>query len=293
VTEDLDPAALRSLAPEPFAAWDIVVAAARTAVNPARRRALATVVAQLLGGDSSRGLDWRSSSDVDDGNRVALEFAEQFVLDVSTLRADQRSAAMATLGADAFPFVQALYVSDFDTRMRLAWEQLFGTEPGQDVTTTIDLWSALETFMSSVARLTHLDPLTTEIVRLRGARAHNCRLCKSLRNVRAANDGAGETVYDEIDHYETSSLSEPHRAALRMVDAILWQPAVQPADLRGSVRASFSDAELVELVLDVARNAANKIAVAFGADEPNVTEGLEFYDIDPSGELVYGLTPDR
>lgn len=293
MTGDLDPAALRSLAPEPFAAWDVVVAAARTAVTPERGRAITALVAALLDGRASRAVDRRSSPDADDVDATVLGFAEQFVLDVSSIGDDQRSAAMAALGADAFPFVQALYVADLGTRMRLAWEQLFGTDPGEDVSTTVDLWTALETFMSSVARLGTLDPLTTEIVRLRGARAHNCRLCKSLRNVRAANDGADETLYDEIDHYETSSLSERQRAALRVVDAMVWQPAAHPATLRDEVRGSFTDAEVVEVVLDVARNAANKIAVAFAADAPHVADGLEFYDIDSRGELVYGLTPDR
>ena len=73
---------------------------------------------------------------------------------------------------------------------------------------------------------------------------------------------------------------------------MLWQPCSYPDDLGPAVRAEFSDAEAVELVLDIARNAANKIAVAFGADEAHVTEGLEFYDIDERGELVYGLTPN-
>ena len=118
--------------------------------------------------------------------------------------------------------------------------------------------------MHSVARLDALDPLTTEIVRLRGARAHNCRLCRSLRNVRAANDGADESVYDQIDHHETSSLAPRHRVALRLVDAILWQPAAHPAGLRDDVRAAFTDRETVEIVLDVARNAANKIAGRVG-----------------------------
>jgi alkylhydroperoxidase family enzyme len=293
VTEDLDPAALRSLAPEPFAAWDVVVAAVRTAVTPERGRALGALVAALLDGGASGGVDGRPSPATDDVDPAVLAFAEQFVLDVSSLGDDQRSTAMAALGADAFPFVQALYVADLGTRMHLAWEQLFGTDPGEDVSTTVDLWTALETFMASVARLSALDPLTTEIVRLRGARAHNCRLCKSLRNVRAANDGADEQLYDEIDHYEASSLSERHRAALRVVDAMVWQPAAHPATLRDEVRASFTDVEVVELVLDVARNAANKIAVAFAADAPHVDDGLEFYDIDPRGELVYGLMPER
>ena len=55
-------------------------------------------------------------------------------------------------------------------------------------------------------------------------------------------------------------------------------------------REHLSPAELVELVLDIMRNAANKIAVAFGADNAHVTEGVEYYDTDANGDLVYGLT---
>lgn len=65
-----------------------------------------------------------------------------------------------------------------------------------------------------------------------------------------------------------------------------------PAGLAGRLRGSFSPDEALELVLDVVRNAANKIAVAFGADQPHVADGVEYYDIDPgSGDLVYGLPP--
>ncbi len=42
-----------------------------------------------------------------------------------------------------------------------------------------------------VARLKSLDPVTTEVVRLRGgAVAHNCRLCKSLREGNASTPAA-------------------------------------------------------------------------------------------------------
>ena len=248
------------------------------------------LVASLLGVGQGVDVEWRDSESLDAGERAVLELVEQFVVDVSACTDEQRSAAMAALGADAFPVVQVLYVTDFGIRMRAAWDQIFGCQPDVQSGRGADLWPALESFMSAVARLDALDPLTTEIVRLRGARAHNCRLCKSLRNVRAANDGTDETVYDQIDHYETSELSSRHQTALRLVDAMLWQPCAYPPDLGPAVRAEFSDAEAVELVLDIARNAANKIAVAFGADEAHVTDGLEFYDIDDRGELVYGLT---
>jgi alkylhydroperoxidase family enzyme len=145
--------------------------------------------------------------------------------------------------------------------------------------------------MRAVAQLDALDPLTTEIVRLRGARMHQCRLCQSIRNVRAAEAGADESLYDQIDDHERSSLPLRHRQVLRLVDAMLWEPTAFPAGVVDGVRAELTDTELVEVVFDVVRNAANKVAVAFGADDPHVTEGVEFYDIDASGDLVYGLTP--
>jgi hypothetical protein len=71
---------------------------------------------------------------------------------------------------------------------------------------------------------------------------------------------------------------------------MVWQPAARPDGLAADHYGHWSPAELVELVLDVVRNAANKIAVAFGADDPHVTEGLEYYDTDAGGDPVYGLT---
>ena len=41
-------------------------------------------------------------------------------------------------------------------------------------------------------------------------------------------------------------------------------------------------------MLDVMRNSANKVAVAFGADAPNVESGLQLYDIGPDGDMVMG-----
>jgi alkylhydroperoxidase family enzyme len=141
--------------------------------------------------------------------------------------------------------------------------------------------------MRPFARLDSLYPLTTEIGRRRGARAHNCRLCRSIRSVRAARDGADESLYDQIDHYETSALAPRHRVALRLVDAFLWQPLAYPADLSADVAASFTEAETVELVLDIVRNAANKIAVLFKADAPHVADGIELYDLSDDGDVVY------
>ncbi len=278
---------LRSLAPDAFEAYDVVRATADH--RDAQLVALArSSVAAVFGHDDV----------LDEGDRDAASwrFAEQFVIDVGAMTERARAGALGALGQDAFEFTQLLYVFDWDTRLCAAVRQLFDEDPFETATTVEpadSLWVALETMFRTVARRCALDPLTTELVRLRGARAHNCRLCKSLRNVEPANAGIDERVYDQLDHYETSALDERHKVALRLTDALLWQPLTFPAGLAASVRRSWSDEETVELLFDVARNAANKIAVALGADAPHVEDGIEYFGTDDDGELRYGLTPAR
>jgi alkylhydroperoxidase family enzyme len=306
---------LRELAPEPFDAFDAVLAALPSAAprRPAelsRRR-----IAMLLDGaqDAVPPLDvlpvdhleslssWPTSLHYDAVDRAVLELTEQFVIDVRGITEDQRTRCLGDLGDLAFGVVQSVYVMDHGLRVRAALRQLFGVPGGAagDVGGTrtadgaTDLWGALDEWMRAVARLRSLDPSTTELIRLRGARVHDCRLCRSLRNVRAVRSGADEGWFDQVDDYERSSLSERHKVALRLTDAMLWTPTAYPAALVEQVHAQFAPEESLEIVFDVARNAANKIAVTFGADQANVTEGVEYYDIDESGELVYGLDPDE
>ncbi len=282
-----DPAAL---APTPIAAWSRALGLTTAAGDADAVRSLAALV-----GDELRittpdlAIDPGAARPADLLVAVA-RFGAQFVVDVSGVDAELRDAAMASLGAAAFPTVQALYVLDLGTRVNVAFRSLFDTtvptgvaEPGAD------LWSTLEDFMRAVALLDAVDPVTTEVVRLRGARAHNCRLCQSLRNVTAVRSGAGEDLVAALDG-NVDELSPRHRLALRLVDTMVWSPGAWPDDLAAALRAEFSESQLVELVLDVARNSANKIAVAFGADDPHVTEGVEYYDVDPNGDLAYGLT---
>ena len=227
---------------------------------------------------------------------AAARFAEQMTADVSALTGDQRKAALSELGPAALPFVQAVWVCDVGTRARRAFGQLLddpylddpmadGPSAGEDP------WQAQQSFIWEVARLTSLDPVTSELVRLRGARAHRCRLCQSLRS-RTAVQAAGGVELFELEDHEHGELTERQRTALALVDAFIWQPMAWPEYLAGELRSLFSSAEVIELVLDVMRNSANKIAVALAADAPHVTEGVEYYDIDHStGELSYGLPP--
>lgn len=232
-----------------------------------------------------------AQGEADDDPELA-EFAEQFAVDVSGISAEQRAAFMSALGDKAFRMVGLIFVADFVPRVRAGLTAL-GFAPVVEPlvwdrdTDPLDL--LLNQFVPTVGALRGLDSVTTEVVRLRGAVAHNCRLCKSLREGAALDAGGTESMYSDIEQYEGSSLlSARHKAALRYVDALIWTPSAIDADVVAGVREHFSDAEAMELTLDVMRNAANKIAVSLGADAARVEEGTERYLLGVDGQPVYG-----
>lgn len=228
-----------------------------------------------------------------DAESVVAEFAEQFSVDVSAISDELRARLASVLGESVFRTVVLTFVADFLPRVRAGFEALgvpvlWAAEPTQwdDRSDPADL--LFNDFLPGVARLRALDPVTSEIVRLRGASQHNCRLCKSLREGNALDAGGSESLYAQIDHYETAdALTDRHKAALRYADALIWSPAHMGLEVADGVRAHFSDAAAAELTLDVMRNASNKIAVSLAADAPRVAEGIERYHIDADGQTVF------
>jgi alkylhydroperoxidase family enzyme len=218
---------------------------------------------------------------------MVTEFAEQFSADVSVISDAQRAAFADLLGPKAFGVAMMIFIADFVPRAQAGLSSLGvngGSAPAEWDHKTDPANYLLDEFLPAVGRLRDLDPVTPEIVRLRGARQHNCRICKSLREGAALDAGGTESLYDGIDHYESSELSERHKAALRYVDALIWTPA----SVDGSgLRSHFGEAEAVELTLDVMRNACNKVAVALGADAPRVESGTERYLLGVDGQPVY------
>lgn len=146
-----------------------------------------------------------------------------------------------------------------------------------------DFEVVLERLRGAVTRMRSLDPLTTELMRLRGAAAHNCRKCKSLRNTAALQAGGSEDLYGSIEDFENADLPERHRVALRLTDAIVTRPNDLDAALVADVRRLFSPRQALEMVLDVVCNSSQKIPVTFGFDEARVTEGYELYETAPDG----------
>jgi alkylhydroperoxidase family enzyme len=231
-----------------------------------------------------------------DADAAAAGFAEQFSVDVSMIGDEQRSGLWSALGDNTFNVVVHMYIADFVPRVRAGLENLgvgqqylgwvdgrvawdHGTDPSDAV---------FNDFLPTVARLRDLDAVTSELIRLRGATQHNCRLCKSLRETTALDAGGSETLYGDIEHFEASGLlTDRQKAALRYADALIWSPSHIDRGVAAGVRAHFSDAEAVELTFDVMRNASNKIAVALAGDAPRVEHGTEQYRLDADGQTVF------
>jgi len=228
-----------------------------------------------------------------DAESVVADFAEQFSVDVSMVTDAQRAALTGALGHGAFGAVMQMYLADFLPRVAAGLTALglpvdgISSEPRWDSDTDAsDV--VFNHLLPGIARLRSLDPVITEVVRLRGAVAHQCRLCKSLRDSTALDSGGSESLYDDIERYEDSDLlTDGQKAALRYVDALIWSPSRITPEVAGGVRKYFTAAQSRELTLDVMRNASNKIAVALNADAPRVEQGTALYFIDADGQPVY------
>jgi hypothetical protein len=269
----------RQQAPAAFAAWDQLIDAVASS-TPTELAHQARVIVRASLDPAAPALP-RSH---------AATFAEQMVVDVASMTSDVRVAGLAELGTKAPDFVLAVWTEDMMLRAGTAWREMFGEE-WLPITTSAkaDPWAIHERFLLEVAKLHTLDPVTSELVRLRGARAHACRLCQSRRSV-SAIDMAGRS--DLFDDGDPSGLADGQALALQVVDAFVWQPICWPSGLGEKVVHTLGPTAATELALDLVRNAANKIAVAFGADEPQVERGVEYYDIDAStGELRYDVSP--
>ena len=227
---------------------------------------------------------------------VLAEFAEQFSVDVSTISVELRGRLFKALGDSTIGAVMLTYIADFVPRVRaglealgvgeqyLAWTR--GPIEWDHATDPSDV--VFNDFLPAVGAMRALDPVTSELVRLRGAAQHNCRLCKSVRESRALDAGGSETLYADVEHFEQSKLlDERAKAALRYADALIWTPAHLVADDVVEVRSRFSEVEAGELTFDIMRNASNKIAVSLGGDAPRVESGTETYLLDADGQTVF------
>jgi alkylhydroperoxidase family enzyme len=287
-------APLRELRPEATGLLDVVAATAWATVDPALLAALRERAALLLGHPAGRRID-----PDDEAVRACLDVAEQFVLDVSGIGERERAALQRHLGDRTADVVRALFVVEYALRLELMSERLFGGAgvPGPVPASPAGLRAALDDYSAAVVRGRALDPVLTELVRLRCARTHDCRICRTLRLADARDAGADDAVTDAVDSYETSALDARTKAALRVTDALITQPAGLTPEAVATARALLSPEELAELCLDVSKWSTQKVHVALGTDAPDRLsldeQGVSWFRFDDDGRVAgYSSRPD-
>ncbi len=217
-----------------------------------------------------------------------LQFAEQFAVDVTRIDDGQRDRWSRTFRDAVLDATVVVYAAEWVPRLRSVLDALFGADHWPDVPleTTAHAHGLMDEFLRAVTRLDRVDAVTTELVRLRGARQHGCRVCMSRRSVTALESGADAEIFEDLDDYRRRGLDPAQRAALALTDAMIWTPAdLRPVDVE-AVHAHLTPAQAVEVALDVARNASNKITVSLGIDTPQ-TLGVQLFEVDDAGRLVF------
>lgn len=106
---------------------------------------------------------------------------DQFVFYVPEVNEELRAPVRDGLGEEGLAaFMDAIYVLDQTTRLRLAHGRLFdrasaSSSPTRRGDRRPTLAEANRELHAAAMRLDRIDPVTTEIVRLRAARYHDCK----------------------------------------------------------------------------------------------------------------------
>jgi AhpD family alkylhydroperoxidase len=222
--------------------------------------------------------------------RDTLAFAEQFLIDVGGTTEDARAELIQHFGADgARGVVSAIYVVEFTQRLQMIAARLLDDDapapPAIGSPAFGDMTQAglLTAYQEAVVRSSELDAMTTELVRLRCARTHRCRICQTLRLADARAAGVDEAITAQIDFYEHSDLPDRAKVALRVTDSFITQPDILSGAVAEQARASFAPAELASLCLDITKWSTQKIHVALG------TDGADGLETDDEGVAVFGF----
>ena len=222
--------------------------------------------------------------------RDVLGFTEQFLIDVGGTDATARAGLIEHFGADgARELVSAIYVVEFTQRLQLiaarvldddaSSRALVSPPPVGDASPA----GLLTAYQAAVVRGSTLDPMTTELIRLRCARTHRCRICQTLRLADARAAGVDEVITAQIDFYERSDLPDRAKVALRVTDAFITRPDMLSGTVAEQARMSFEPAELASLCLGITKWSTQKIHVALG------TDGADGLATDDDGVALFGF----
>jgi AhpD family alkylhydroperoxidase len=293
------PAGLSRLRPEACGLLTALNERVWQAGDPVLLELVRVRVAQLIGNPAAARVRFASAASA--AELDVVDFAEQFVIDVGGTTEEMRDGLTARFGADgARALVTAIYVVEFTQRLQLIAARLLddafaavpaGSYAAADyVAADASPAGLLDAYQAAVVRGSALDPVTTELVRLRCARTHHCRICQTLRLADSRAAGVDEDMTAKVDFYERSDLPERAKVALRVTDAFITQPSLLSGAVAGQARASFGPAELASLCLDITKWSTQKIKVALGTDGADrlVTDadGVALFGFDSGGQAT-------
>jgi len=296
------PERLRTRRPEATALLERVSALTNEVVDPLLLGLIRSAVAALIGNDRLITQNTTTTTRTSDADLDCLAFTEQFVIDVSGIDDAHRESLARHVPADRMrAFVTAIYITEFTQRLELMSRALLGDEQADETaeplrTSPIALESpadaglalidALRDYQDAVMRGTDLDPIITEMVRLRCARTHDCRICKTLRLDDARSAGVDESMTAKVDYYERSDLDERIKIALRVTDGFITRPDTLTIERAAEARAEFTPDQLAEIMLDITKWSTQKIHVALG------TDGAERLPIGDAGVSYFAFAED-
>ena len=156
-----------------------------------------------------------------------LGFTEQFSVSVDHISQDQTDALLEHASEQEVFDLRLPYTS---SKWRCACHQslkrcslpgglpMIGSRVSPDVMDASTLPPVYDRFAATVVRQSSVEPMVTELVRLRCAQYHDCRLCGSARLVAAVRAGLSEDMVVMLGDYESTNWCSRWKTALRLTD---------------------------------------------------------------------------
>jgi len=133
-----------------------------------------------------------------------------------------------------------------------------------------------------------LEPVLHELIRLYNAKVQDCQYCQNARQAVAVQAGLDEDMVSALSRFETSSLPEPVKAALRLTAAISTNPGLISDEMWEQAGQHFTEDELVDIVLLSMHTTASKVTITLGLDPGKEASSRLFFPT----EDVYGESPE-
>jgi AhpD family alkylhydroperoxidase len=133
-----------------------------------------------------------------------------------------------------------------------------------------------------------LDPVVHECIRLFNAKYQGCEYCMNARQAIAVQSGLDESYVQQLSRFETSTLPDHIKAALRITSAIASAPKMVTPAVLDNARKYFSEVEISDIILLSVHTTSSKVPITLGMDPGMTASGRQFYPTDP----VYGDSPE-